>query len=232
MNFEKSNWVIFNFFMCDFFSKKDNVSVCKWFKKLKWKLQIYVDEKENILSDQFFHVVDFFFIDETSNWTEIDSHIVNFFQNLIFTQNSILFFKKKFQKRFFFKSTKLCSVNFNSELQNLKQKSNESLIVYYKRIFDMMQRMNVKNKFSQKNEILFFWKRSCLITFWNSFLKIYTMKMWSEKSQKFWHFRIDFFVKCMSWRKNWNESNRSFKNCKTKKINRKSLLISYCIQPS
>ena len=56
--------------------------------------------KKEHFFDQFFHAVDFFFINEISNWTEIDSHIVNFFQNSISTQNSISLFKKFFKSDF------------------------------------------------------------------------------------------------------------------------------------
>ena len=70
----------------------------------------------------------------------------------------------------------------------------------------------------KKWKFFFFWKLLCLITFWNHFSKIFLMKMWGEKSQKFWHFRIDLFVKCMLWQKNRDESNKNFKNYKMKKI--------------
>ena len=161
MEFRHFNRSIFNFSICDSFTEKGNVFAIKWLKRLEWKLQIYANEKKIISSDQFFHAVDFFFVNEASDWAETDFNVMNLFLDSVSIQNSVFFFKNLFQKRFFSKSIESCSVSFNSEFQNFKQKSNEFLIVYYKRIFCMMQRVNAKNRSIFEIEIFFLWNQSC-----------------------------------------------------------------------
>ena len=96
---------------------------------------------------------------------------MNLFFDSVSTQDSVSFFKNLFQKRFFSKSAESCFVSFNFELQNFKQKSDESLAVYYKRIFCMMQRISAKNRPVLEIETFSFLKSAMLDNVLKSFLK-------------------------------------------------------------
>lgn len=145
MNFQHTVEPISNFFICDTFSEKKNVSAVRWIKKLKWELRESVIN-EIIFSKELLNIIEFFFIDDVADWAKINYDVISILTNPSFDQNAVSYFKNLFQERFFIKSSKINQINFDSELQNFKQKNDESLLVYYKRILLMMQKIEVKDK--------------------------------------------------------------------------------------
>ena len=65
----------------------------------------------------------------------------------VFTQFTIVSFKSLLCERFFSKIVEIIFVSFDVELVELRQRDDEFLTDYYKRIIDLMQRINAKNKF-------------------------------------------------------------------------------------
>ena len=55
-------------------------------------------------------------------------------------------FKSLLCERFFFKIVKIISMSFDVELAELRQRDDESLHAYYKRVINLMQRVEVKNR--------------------------------------------------------------------------------------
>ena len=55
-------------------------------------------------------------------------------------------FKSLLCERFLFKTVKITSMSFDVKLVELRQRSDESLHAYYKRVINFMQRVEVKNR--------------------------------------------------------------------------------------
>ena len=66
----------------------------------------------------------------------------------IFIQLTVISFKSLLCERFFNKVVEITFVSFDVKLVELRQRDDESLIDYYKRVIDLMQRINAKNKFA------------------------------------------------------------------------------------
>ena len=66
----------------------------------------------------------------------------------IFTQFTIVSFKSLLCERFSNKIVEIIFVSFDVKLVELRQRDDESLADYYKRVIDLMQRIDAKNKFA------------------------------------------------------------------------------------
>ena len=73
-----------------------------------------------IFFKKLLNIIEFLFIDNAVDWTEINFDIINIFFNLKSGFNSVVYLKNLFQKRFFIKSSKINQISFDSELQNFR----------------------------------------------------------------------------------------------------------------
>ena len=89
---------------------------------------------------------------------------------IVFNQNIVTHFQALLCKRFSFNVVEITSVFFDVELTELKQRENEFLSSYYKRIINLMQRIEVKNK-NDSATSLFMLKSIMLNTVLKIFIK-------------------------------------------------------------
>ena len=66
----------------------------------------------------------------------------------VFIQLTVVSFKSLLCERFFSKIVEIIFVSFDVELVELRQRDDEFLANYYKRVIDLMQRIDAKNKFA------------------------------------------------------------------------------------
>ncbi len=83
--------------------------------------------------------------------------------------NSLIALKNLFQERFFAKIVNFTSHSFDTKLNEIRQKSNEFIISYYKRFLTLMLRIEVKNRLSI--ETLFLLKSTILDVIMKTFVR-------------------------------------------------------------
>ena len=70
---------------------------------------------------------------------------VRFLNEEEFTEKTIFIFKILFQKRFSVKTVKSSAVNFHTEFEKFRQKTDESINAYHKRMLNFMSKIVVRN---------------------------------------------------------------------------------------
>ena len=221
----------FNFTICKTFSEKKNISANKWFKKLKWKFREIVIRKV-ILFKKLLNTIEFLFTNDAVDWTEINFDVINIFFNSKSDFNSVVYFKNLFQKRFFIKSSKINQINFDSELQNFRQRENEFLLTYYKRILFMMQRIEVKNKSTSEPNILLNFLKIVMFDF---IIKIFIRKLIDDQVKlnftKMLIFSERFFREMYILAEKFRRIKKKFQKFKDEQIKQKKLnLLKNVIQ--
>ena len=90
--------------------------------------------------------VNLFLTDDAADWTEINMNAVRFLKKDDSTEKTISAFKTLFQKRFSAKTVKSSTINFHTELGEFRQKTNESINAYYKRMLNFMSRVAARDR--------------------------------------------------------------------------------------
>ena len=159
-------WI--HFYVLWMLFKKKTIFVIRWFRKLKHKL-IFFKQNETVSSKRFMNSVNLFLIDDVADWAEINMNAVCFLKENDFTKKTVFAFKILFQERFSVKIMKSSIINFHIELEKFRQKTNESINAYYKRMLNFMSRVAVRNWFVV--ERLFFLKKATLEKITKTFVK-------------------------------------------------------------
>ena len=100
-----------------------------------------------------------------------------------FIQSIINNFKYLLCERFFNKIIKVQLTFFDVKLNELRQKSNESLIAYYKRIINLMYRVEIKNRsiFTSIDINIFSLLKFAIL---NTILRVFIKKLLNSKIRK------------------------------------------------
>jgi hypothetical protein len=130
------------FVFCEIFSETENISISKWFIKFEHEILEY--EVNNLISsDKYFLSLNMLLTDETAKWFESFFDAIRLLNDLSLTQNTMNAFKFLFCDSFSSRIVEIVSVFIDVELVKLKQKSDEILISYYKRMTSFMQGIDV-----------------------------------------------------------------------------------------
>ena len=157
------------FVICEKFLNKNEQSTAKWLKKLKWELTAQkINDK--ISFKILLKSIDLLIIEKASNWTETDSEIVHFLILNRFIVDETKRLRTLLCERFFAKIQEFTIINFDEKMMNLKQKKNETLMSYYKRITFIMFQMKAKNR-----DIIVFTQTE--FTFLNTTIRIFVRKI-------------------------------------------------------
>ena len=125
-----------------------------------------------IPSKKLLSTIELLLTNDAADWAEINYDVINILSNPEPDSNAVAYFKNLFQKRFPTKSSKVNQISFDSELQNLRQKRDEFLLTYYKRVLLMMQRVGAKNRpISGSGIILSFLRMAMLDSIIRAFIR-------------------------------------------------------------
>ncbi len=114
-------------------------------KKLKHEL-IHYKINDVIFSAKFLNCVNLLLIDDVAKWAETNLDVVRILAKKNSSQKSIDNFRTLFCERFFVKFIKSATVNFDIELNDLRQFSDEFINIYDKRLTALMLRVKIRNR--------------------------------------------------------------------------------------
>ena len=112
---------------------------------MKWKLTAQKINDE-ISSKMLLKLIDLLIIEEASTWTETNSEIVYFLTFNHFIIDEMKRFKILLCERFSTKVQIFTTINFDEKMMNLRQKNDEILMFYYKRVAFIMFQIETRNR--------------------------------------------------------------------------------------
>ena len=137
----------FTFVFCDIFFDQNNISASRWLKKFEHEMSDYKTIATDAISaDKYFESMSMLLIDDAANWFENHFDAIRLLNDSVSIQFTIISFKSLLCERFSSKIVEITFVSFDVKLIELRQRDDESLVDYYKRIINLMQRINAKNK--------------------------------------------------------------------------------------
>jgi hypothetical protein len=142
------------FAFCDSFTSQKNISVNKWLLKFEHEMFEYIMNDDRILSNKYLSSLNMLLMNEVARWVESHSNVIRLLEELLSTQQTIENLKVLLCERFSFKIIEMIIILINVELSKLKQKIDEFLISYYKRVSELMQRAETRDKQFTRNSIL------------------------------------------------------------------------------
>ncbi len=152
------------------FFDKNIISTVKWMKKLKHEL-IHYKINDVISSAKFLNCINFLLIDDATKWAETNSNTARILIEKNSSQEFVIAFRNLFCERFFAKFIETSIVNFDTELNELRQTFDEFINIYYKRLTALMLRVKVKNRVSSSELSLFLLKFIILDVIMKSFVR-------------------------------------------------------------
>ena len=135
-----------DFQLCDSFSDKGDQSVSCWLRKLEWELQGYTDEEGIISAAEFLHTVNVLLTDDAVTWAEITLDVSELLKNSALTSVTVTVFRSLFIQKYSVCVLKTSAVSFDSEIADLWQFDEESLLIYYKRTASLLFRVEERNR--------------------------------------------------------------------------------------
>ena len=141
--------VDFTFVFCDIFFDQSNISASRWLKKFEHEMFDYKTIAIDAISaDKYFESMSMLLIDDVANWFENHFDAIRLLNDSIFIQFTVVSFKSLLCERFSSKVVEIIFVLFDVKLIELRQRDDEFLIDYYKRVINLMQRIDAKNRFA------------------------------------------------------------------------------------
>ncbi len=141
-SYQMSNFI---FAFCGTFSEAENISTSRWLMKFEHEMFEY--RVNNLISsDKYLFSLNKLLIDETVEWFESHLDVIRLLNDSTLIQDTINAFKFLFCDRFSSRVVEIVSVSIDVELVELKQKSDETLVSYYKRMTSLMQRVDARNR--------------------------------------------------------------------------------------
>jgi hypothetical protein len=159
-----------SFSICGSFSGKGALSASRWLKRFEWEIQAYAVGGV-VPSARYLSTLDLLLTDEAADWAETNPDVINLLLDPAPTELTIAHFKSLFQERFPAKSLEISPVSFDVELNDLRQRPDESLLAYYKRVLCMMQRVGAKDRPTANAGVLSLLESAMLDTILRAFIK-------------------------------------------------------------
>ena len=133
------------FTFCGCFSGKGAISAARWLKKLEHELNPY---KENgvIPPGRYMDSINLLLTDDAAEWAETNAEAAGLLSQEDPTPESVTAFRNLFQERFPAKTVETSNTSFDTELGEMKQKPDETINSYHKRLLALMLRYGVKDR--------------------------------------------------------------------------------------
>jgi hypothetical protein len=159
------------FAFCGSFTNQKNISVNRWLLKFEHEMFGYIMNDDRILSNKYLSSLNMLLMNEVARWVESHSNVIRLLEELLSTQQTIENLKALLCERFSFKIIEVIIIFIDVELSKLKQKTDEFLISYYKRVSELMQRAETRDRQFTRNPILSSLKFTMLDTILRAFIR-------------------------------------------------------------
>ena len=116
-------------FQCGMFSGKGGQSATQWLKRLEWKMKKCSDGKEIDLIN-LLQTVNFLLVKDAVIWVE-SAAVEELLKSSASTADTVAQFTTLFTQRFLSKIQDVPAVHFNTEIADLHQQEEETLLIYY-----------------------------------------------------------------------------------------------------
>ncbi len=122
---------------------------------MKFEHEMFEYRRNNFISfDKYLSFLNMLLIDKIIERFENHSNAICLLNDSFFIQNTVEIFKTIFCNRFSFRIVEIVSMFTDVKLIELKQKFDEILVSYYKRMTSLMQRIDARDRFLAKKSIL------------------------------------------------------------------------------
>lgn len=133
------------FQVCGSFSGKDGIPAARWLRNLEQEFRIQDRHTEDIQPVDLLLAIDFLLTGAALKWAEENPIVFTTLTKSHLTVEEVQTIKQMMNERFPAKTVELSTQAFQNRLDNLKQRSEESLIEYYNRVKGMMERVGAKD---------------------------------------------------------------------------------------
>ncbi|KAL9076268.1 MAG: hypothetical protein Q9161_000984 [Pseudevernia consocians] len=132
------------FSTCGNFLENAEIFEAKWLRKFDFDIKDSQDAKGPFPADRYPRYLDMLLIENASNWSESNPKVIRLLAEpeMRSTQQIIQHFRAVFCERFPSKAVKATSIPSDIEITELRQRPEETLSTYNKRVLNLMQRLN------------------------------------------------------------------------------------------
>jgi len=133
------------FSFCGTFSGTGNVSAARWIKRLEHELSGYkVDGVIN--PSTYLDSLNMLLTDDAAEWAESHPEAIRLLAIEEPTAQDLANFRSLLCERFPTKAVEISPMSFDAELAELRQRPDETLVSFYKRVTNLMQRVGAKDR--------------------------------------------------------------------------------------
>ena len=152
---------------CGTFSGKD--SATRWLRKLEHELSGYKQADGLIPPDKYLDAFNMLLTDDAGDWADSHPDAIRLLNSEEPTKATVDTFKALLCERFPSKAAEQAPVPFDVELAELRQKPDESLVNYYKRVLNLVNRFGGRDRPTTSS--LSSWESAMLDTVLRAFLR-------------------------------------------------------------
>ena len=185
------------FSTCGNFLENAEISEAKWLRKFDFDIKDCQDAKGPFPPDRYLRYLDMLLIENASNWSESNPKAIRLLAEpeMTPTQQIIQQFRAVFCERFPSKAVKATSIPSDIEITELRQRPEETLSTYYKRVLNLMQRVRAKDRPASTPNTAFTLLESSMLDIIRgpSFVVLMTMRS-GKKQLATWHPLIDLCI--------------------------------------
>ena len=126
------------FTFCGTFSGTGKTSGARWLEKVEHELYGYEDDEGNVPPKQYLKALNMLLVDDAADWAESNSEAPRYLKDPAPTRDTVRSFQDLFNQRFRSQAVESTPVPFDVDIAELTQKSDESLITYYRRALALL----------------------------------------------------------------------------------------------
>lgn len=128
------------------YSGEDGLPASRWLKKLQYNLKPYYQSGSPAYAFEFINAVDALLTGEAAEWAEETPLMQARINQQSATNDDVEAIKQLLQDRFPQRSSEAHTFDINTELEDLRQQSGETLSAYYKRARSIMERVSARDR--------------------------------------------------------------------------------------
>ena len=122
------------------------MSAARWIKSFEHELSDFRDENGMIPPSTYLRYLDLLLLGEAAEWVESNPEAVRLMATQDPTQATVSQFISLLQERFPSKAVESAPISFDLEVSELRQKQDESVMSYYSRTLNLMQKYGAKDR--------------------------------------------------------------------------------------
>lgn len=134
-----------SFAFCGPFPGQMNISANRWFRKFDYEMSGFCIDGR-IPADKYLSFLNMLLTEDAAEWADSYPDAIRLLEDPNPTQETVDSFKALLCDRFPSRIVEVVPVPFDVELSELKQKEDESLASFYKRVLSLMQRVGARDR--------------------------------------------------------------------------------------